>query len=238
MAENIEGLLLTSANALGVRLMPAQTDAFQKYLQLLLSWNKKMNLTAITEPREVCIKHFADSLTVLDAVSLKKGAKVIDVGSGAGFPGIPLKIAREDLQLTIVDSLQKRLTFLEEVLDKIHLTADLLHGRAEELGREKSMRAKFDLVTARAVAPLNVLCEYCMPFVKMGGYFVAMKGPNAEEELEAAKNAIEVLGCELEQTKQFVLMDGSSRNLLVFKRVKGFSIEYPRHGSKIAKKPL
>lgn len=238
MAENIEGLLLTSANALGVRLMPAQTDAFQRYLNLLLSWNKKMNLTAITEPREVCIKHFADSLTVLDAVTLKRSAKVLDVGSGAGFPGLPLKIARDDLQLTIIDSQQKRLNFLEEVLEKINLTADLLHGRAEELGREKKLRVKFDLVTARAVAPLNVLCEYCMPFVKMGGYFVAMKGPNAEEELEAAENAIQVLGCELEQAKKLILMDGSSRTLLVFKRTKGFSMEYPRHGSKIAKKPL
>lgn len=238
MAENIEGLLLTSANALGVRLMPAQTDAFQRYLNLLLNWNKKINLTAITEPRDVCIKHFADSLTVLDAVELKKGAKVLDVGSGAGFPGIPLKIAREDLQLTIIDSLQKRLTFLEEVLEKIHLSAELLHGRAEELGREKKLRVKFDLVTARAVAPLNVLCEYCMPFVKMGGVFVAMKGPGAEEELAAAQNAIQVLGCELAEKKNFLLMDGSSRTLLVFRRVKGFSMEYPRHGAKIAKQPL
>lgn len=238
MVENIEGLLLSSANALGVRLMPAQTDAFQRYLNLLLSWNKKMNLTAITEPREVCIKHFADSLTVLDAVSLKKDAKVLDVGSGAGFPGIPLKIAREDILLTIIDSQEKRLKFLEEVLNKIHLTARLIHGRAEDLGREKDLRAKFDLVTARAVAPLNILCEYCMPFVKMGGYFVAMKGPNAEEELEGAKNAIQVLGCELEESKKLMLMDGSNRTLLIFKRTKGFSMEFPRHGSKIAKKPL
>lgn len=238
MAQNIQGMLLTSATALGVRLMPAQLDAFQKYLELLLSWNKKMNLTAITEPTEVCIKHFADSLTVLDSVELKRHAKVLDVGSGAGFPGIPLKIAREDLMLTIIDSQQKRLNFLEEVLKKINLTANLLHGRAEELGREKELRAKFDLVTARAVAPLNVLCEYCMPFVGKNGYFVAMKGPNADEEQEAAKNAINVLGCELVEKKQFVLMDGSTRNLLVFKRTKGFSMEYPRHGSKIAKKPL
>ena len=135
MAENIQGLLLNSANALGVRLMPAQTDAFQTYLELLLEWNKKMNLTAITDPREVCIKHFVDSLTVLDAVEPKTNAKVLDVGSGAGFPGIPLKIAREDIQLTIIDSLQKRLTFLQEVLDKTHLSAELLHGRAEDFGR-------------------------------------------------------------------------------------------------------
>ncbi|MDD5953378.1 MAG: 16S rRNA (guanine(527)-N(7))-methyltransferase RsmG [Oscillospiraceae bacterium] len=238
MAENIEGLLLTSANALGVRLMPAQTNAFQQYLTLLLSWNQKMNLTAITEPRQVCIKHFVDSLTVLDAIELGQFAKVLDVGSGAGFPGIPLKIAREDIQLTIIDSQQKRLNFLQAVLDKIHLSAELLHGRAEDLGREKKMRVKFDLVTARAVAPLNILCEYCMPFVKKNGCFVAMKGPNADEELAAAKNAIDVLGCELADVKKTMLMDGSSRTLLCFRRVKGFSMEYPRPSAKIAKKPL
>ncbi len=238
MAENIQGLLLNSANALGVRLMPAQTDAFQTYLELLLEWNKKMNLTAITDPREVCIKHFVDSLTVLDAVEPKTNAKVLDVGSGAGFPGIPLKIAREDIQLTIIDSLQKRLTFLQEVLDKTHLSAELLHGRAEDFGREKNLRVKFDVVTARAVAPLNLLCEYCMPFVKKKGFFVAMKGPNYKEELEAAQHAIDVLGCELVGVKEFMLMDGSTRNLLLFQRVKGFSMEYPRPGTKIAKKPL
>ena len=238
MAENIEGLLLSSANALGVRLMPAQTDAFQRYLNLLISWNKKMNLTAITEPRDICIKHFADSLTVLDTVTLKPRAKVLDVGSGAGFPGLPMKIARDDLQLTIIDSQQKRLTFLEEVLKKINLTAELLHGRAEDLGREKKLRVKFDLVTARAVAPLNLLCEYCMPFVKMGGAFVAMKGPDVTEELSQAQNAIQTLGCELAEEKKLSLLDGSGRTLLVFKRTKGFSMEYPRPGTKIAKKPL
>lgn len=238
MAENIGGLLLAQANALGVQLMPAQIDAFQRYLELLISWNKKMNLTAITEPREVCIKHFADSLTVLDAVNLPKGAKILDVGSGAGFPGIPLKIARPDLRLTIIDSQQKRLTFLEEVLKKINLEGELLHGRAEDLGQDKSLRVKFDLVTARAVAPLNLLCEYCMPFVKSRGFFIAMKGPNADEELANAQNAIETLGCELVENKKLILMDGSNRTLLAFQRTKGFSKEYPRPGTKIAKKPL
>lgn len=238
MAENIEGLLQSSASALGVRLMPAQTDAFQRYLNLLVSWNKKMNLTAITEPRDICIKHFADSLTILDAVTLPQKAKVLDVGSGAGFPGLPLKIAREDLQLTIIDSQQKRLTFLEEVLKKINLTAELLHGRAEDLGRDKTLRVKFDMVTARAVAPLNLLCEYCMPFVKKNGVFIAMKGPDVTEELAQAQNAIETLGCELVEEKKLNLLDGSGRTLLVFRRVKGFSMEYPRPGTKIAKKPL
>lgn len=238
MAENIEGLLQMSASAYGVRLMPAQTAAFQKYLELLRSWNKKMNLTAITEPKEVCFKHFVDSLTVLDAVKLPQFAKVLDVGSGAGFPGIPLLIARNDLQLTLLDSQQKRLTFLEEVLKKIHLEAMLLHGRAEELGHDKDLRVKFDLVTARAVAPLNILCEYCMPFVKRNGYFVAMKGPNADEELAQAENAVKTLGCELVDNKKLLLMDGSRRTLLVFRRKGGFLNEYPRLGTKIMKNPL
>ena len=129
-----------------------------------------MNLTAITEPRDVVIKHFADSLTVLTAVELKRGARVIDVGTGAGFPGIPLRIAREDLQMTLLDSQQKRLDFLQEVCKKIRITADAVHARAEEAGREKAYRMKFDLAVSRAVAPLNVLCEYCMPFVRMGAY--------------------------------------------------------------------
>lgn len=238
MAENIEGLLQMSASAYGVRLMPAQTAAFQKYLQLLQSWNKKMNLTAITEPREVCYKHFVDSLTVLDAVKLPQFAKVADIGSGAGFPGIPLLIARSDLQLTIIDSQKKRLTFCEEVLKKTNLQANLIHGRAEELGHDKDLRVKFDLVTARAVAPLNILCEYCMPFVKRNGYFVAMKGPNADEELAQAEKAVQILGCKLVENKKLMLMDGSKRTLLVFKRVAGFLDDYPRLGTKIVSKPL
>ncbi len=226
------------ASSLGVKLMPAQTASFQKYLELLVKWNKKINLTAITEPREVCIKHFTDSLTILDAINLPQFAKVLDVGSGAGFPGLPLKIARKDIRLTVIDSQQKRLDFIQEVLKKINLEAELLHGRAEDLGHDKELRVGFDLVTARAVAPLNVLCEYCMPFVKSRGFFVAMKGPNADEELKEAENAINELGCPLVENKKLTLLDGSRRALLIFQRKGGFSKDYPRPGAKIAKKPL
>ena len=235
MAENIQGLLLNSANALGVRLMPAQTDAFQTYLELLLEWNKKMNLTAITDPREVCIKHFVDSLTVLDAVEPKTNAKVLDVGSGAGFPGIPLKIAREDIQLTIIDSLQKRLTFLQEVLDKTHLSAELLHGRAEDFGREKNLRVKFDVVTARAVAPLNLLCEYCMPFVKTGGIFMAMKGKN--EIAESASAAVKLLVGKIEQDISYTVND-ESRKIFIIKKISQTPTKYPRNSGQIKSKPL
>ncbi len=149
-----------------------------------------------------------------------------------------MKLYREDLKLTLLDSLNKRLTFLGEVSDRLHLDTRRIHARAEEAGRDLNLRMKFDMATARAVAPLNVLCEYCLPFVRLGGVFAAMKGPNAEEELEGAKNAIQVLGCELEEVKTFTLPDDSKRAVLIIRRKKSFSGEFPRHGSKIAKKPL
>ena len=236
--ENIEGFLRSAANALGVELFPAQTDAFQKYMKLLLTWNQKMNLTAITEPREIVIKHFADSLTILSSLEVPNGARVLDVGTGAGFPGIPLKIAKEGIELTLLDSQQKRLDFLQEVCEKIRIRAELVHARAEEVARDKKMRMKFDLVTARAVAPLNILCEYCMPFVKKGGYFVAMKGPAAQEEIEQAERAIRELGCVLQNAKELSLLDGSKRTLVICKRTTGISGEYPRTNAKMKAKPL
>lgn len=236
--ENIEGFVRSAANALGVELFPAQTDAFQKYMKLLVSWNEKMNLTAITEPRDIVIKHFADSLTILSVLDVPDRAAVLDVGTGAGFPGVPLKIARQGIALTLLDSQQKRLNFLGEVCEKIRIQADLVHARAEEAGHDKKLRMKFDLVTARAVAPLNVLCEYCMPFVKKKGYFVAMKGPAAQEEIAQAEKAVKELGCELQNAKELSLMDGSKRTLVIFRRVTGIPAEYPRSAAKIKAKPL
>lgn len=236
--ENIEGFLRSAANALGVELFPAQTDAFQKYMKLLLSWNQKMNLTAITEPRDVAIKHFADSLTILGSLDVGYGTKVLDVGTGAGFPGIPLKIASEGIELTLLESQQKRVNFLNEVCEKIRVQAQVVHARAEEAGRDKKMRMKYDLVTARAVAPLNILCEYCMPFVKKKGYFVAMKGPGAQDEIAGAERAVKELGCELQQAKELTLLDGSRRTLVIFRRTGGIPGEYPRTSAKIKAKPL
>ena len=236
--ENIEGFVRSAANALGVELFPAQTDAFQKYMKLLVSWNEKMNLTAITEPRDIVIKHFADSLTILSVLDVPDRAAVLDVGTGAGFPGVPLKIAKQGIELTLMDSQQKRLTFLKEVCEKIRIRADLVHARAEDAGHDKKMRMKFDLVTARAVAPLPVLCEYCMPFVKKKGYFVAMKGPAAQDEIAQAQKAVKELGCELQNAKELSLMDGSKRTLIIFQRVTGIPVEYPRSAAKIKAKPL
>ena len=225
--EDIRAFLAENAEKMGICLTDEQTEKFQTYAELLVEWNEKMNLTAIKDPREIAVKHFVDSLTVFSCIQPKKEAKVIDVGSGAGFPGIPMKLYREDLKLTLL-----------EVSDRLHLDTRRIHARAEEAGRDLNLRMKFDIATARAVAPLNVLCEYCLPFVRLGGVFAAMKGPNAEEELEGAKNAIQVLGCELEEVKTFTLPDDSKRAVLIIRRKKSFSGEFPRHGSKIAKKPL
>lgn len=236
--EDIKALLEENAEKMGISLTKEQTTKFQSYAELLVEWNEKMNLTAIKDPKDIAVKHFLDSLTIFSCIKPKKDAKVIDVGSGAGFPGIPMKIVREDIKLTLLDSLNKRLIFLEEVAKQLNLETKRLHARAEEAGRDLNLRMKFDIATARAVAPLNVLCEYCLPFVRLGGVFVAMKGPNAEEELERAENAIVILGCELEEVKSFTLPDGSKRSVLIIKRKKSFSGEFPRHGSKISKKPL
>ncbi len=231
-------LLSDYAEKIGIYLTKEQLCAFQTYAELLMQWNEKMNLTAIKEPGEIAMKHFIDSLTIFSCIELKKEAKVIDVGTGAGFPGIPMKIYREDIQLTLLDSLNKRLIFLEEVCSQLHLETKRIHARAEQAGRDFSLRMKFDIVTARAVAPLRILCEYCLPFVRFDGVFVAMKGPNAQQEIKEAQNAIQVLGCELEEVQTFVLPDGSCRSILVIRRQKSFSGEFPRHGSKIAKNPL
>ncbi len=236
--ENIRAYLAENAEKMGICLTEAQTEKFQIYAQLLREWNEKINLTAITEPEEVAVKHFIDSLTVFSCIEPKEGAKVIDVGSGAGFPGIPMKLYREDIKLTLLDSLRKRITFLDEIGKQLQLDIKCIHARAEEAGRDLALRMKFDIAVARAVAPLNILCEYCLPFVRMGGVFAAMKGPGGKEEAAGAKNAIQLLGCELEEIKTFVLPDSSKRTVLLIRRVKSFSGEFPRHGSKIAKKPL
>lgn len=236
--ENIEKLLSESMVQYGSTLTAEQTAKFQTYMELLLDWNEKVNLTAIKEPKEVAIKHFMDSLLLLDAVPLKQGAKVIDVGTGAGFPGIPAKLVRRDLKLTLLDSLNKRLTFLQQVCDSLELNGELVHARAEEGGRRKDLRERFDLATARAVAPMNLLCEFCLPFVKIGGCFAAMKGPGLPEELEAAQKAITLLGGKWKETKSYQLPDGSIRMIAVIEKIRTTSDIYPRHGSKIAKNPL
>lgn len=236
--QNIEAALIEAAAGYDISLTPEQAALFQRYMELLLEWNEKINLTAIVEPQQVLEKHFLDSLLLAKAIELPQNAKVIDVGTGAGFPGIPLKILRPDLQLTLLDSLQKRLNFLKEVCTTLQIEAELVHDRAEEGGRRPQLREAFDLSCARAVAALPVLCEYCIPFVKQGGTFAAMKGPSAAQELEASARSAALLGSHMGKLKEFTLPDGSARSIVLFKKRSATSDKYPRHGSKIAKNPL
>lgn len=211
---------------------------FEIYYNLLVSWNEKMNLTAITDPEGVLIKHFYDSLLFFKAAQVKKGAQIIDVGTGAGFPGLVLKIARPDIKLTLLDGLNKRLTFLEAVLMETGLEAELVHMRAEEGGKDKKYRERFDFATARAVKVMPVLCEYCLPFVKTGGNFIALKGATGKEELEASKNALKLLGGKTESVIEENLPEGDKRILINVKKISQTSPKYPRDNAKIAKNPL
>ena len=221
----------------GMDLTDEQCAQFEKYYNLLIEWNSKINLTRITEPYEVAVKHFADSLTLLKYYAVPEAAKVIDVGTGAGFPGIPLKIARPDIKLTLLDSLNKRLSFLSEVCDEIGIEAELVHSRAEDGSKDTKYREKYDLAVSRAVARLNVLSEYCLPYVKVGGSFAAMKGPELNEELNEAKSAIQTLGGKINAVNEFALKD-SGRTIVVIEKAARTPKTYPRHGSKIKSKPL
>ena len=213
-----------------------QLEQFDVYAELLVEWNSKMNLTAITEPDEIVIKHFADSLAFLEHAVLPENARVIDVGTGAGFPTVPLLIARPDIKLTLLDALNKRLTFLDEVLKKCGLTAELVHSRAEELGKNNEYRERYDIATARAVAPMNVLSEYCLPFVKVGGCFAALKGSN--DDVSAAEKAINELGGKLESNVSYKLSNGDNRSIVLVRKISQTSTRYPRNNKKIATKPL
>lgn len=224
---------------IGIMLDSKALERFQKYMELVLEWNNKINLTSITDVDEFIVKHFYDSLTLLTAVNIPINAKVIDVGTGAGFPGIPLKIVRPDIRLTLLDSLNKRLVFLSDhVLKNIELSANVVHGRAEEISKDKKFREKFNIATSRAVANLSALSEYCLPFVKVGGVFAPMKGSNIQEELDGSKNAVSLLGGELAKVTELKLPDESKRNIVVIDKIKSTPEKYPRRGVKINKNPL
>lgn len=231
-------LMISDAERLGISLTDEQLSRFEKLSDLLVEQNKTMNLTAITDPDGIAVKHFADSISVLTAAEMPQGAKVLDVGTGAGFPGIPLLIVRPDLDLTMIDSTAKKLKYVENTVNELGLTATTLHTRAEEAGQSKEYREKFDFVCSRAVAALNVLCEYCLPFVKQNGLFIAMKGAKAQEEIDGAKSAIKLLGGKIIAEKSFSLSDGGERTLVVIKKISQIPPKYPRPSAQIAKKPL
>lgn len=231
-------LMISDAERLGISLTDEQLSRFEKLSDLLVEQNKTMNLTAITDPDGIAVKHFADSISVLTAAEMPQGARVLDVGTGAGFPGIPLLIMRPDLDLTMIDSTAKKLKYVENTVNELGLTATTLHTRAEEAGQSKEYREKFDFVCSRAVAALNVLCEYCLPFVKQNGLFIAMKGAKAQEEIDGAKSAIKLLGGKIIAEKSFSLSDGGERTLVVIKKISQIPPKYPRPSAQIAKKPL
>ncbi len=234
----VKELFQARAKELGWTVNDRQGEQFQRYWELLVEWNEKMNLTAITQPEEVVEKHFLDSMTLLSWGKLRQGARVIDVGTGAGFPGIPLKIMRPDIDLTLLDGTQKRLNFLGEVCRQLHISSTRVHKRAEEAGLDKTMRERFDLAVARAVAPMNILAEYCMPLIKMKGHFIAMKGPGGSEELREADHALEVLGSGEPEVLTFTLPQAGERQLIVCQKLRFTPKGYPRHGGTIGKHPL
>ena len=210
---------------------------FDLYLKELLAWNEKFNLTSITNPKEIRLKHFEDSLALLKVIPLTS-QKVIDIGAGAGFPGIPLKIACPKIKLTLVEATRKKVDFLKHIVEILKLKdVDIIWGRAEELGKEK--RESFDLAVSRAVARLNVLAEYCLPFVKIGGYFVAYKEEKVEDEVTEAENAVHILGGKLKEIKKVILPNSDiTRSLVMIEKVSLTPIKYPRRAGMAKKKPL
>lgn len=213
---------------------------FQKYKELLVEWNQKMNLTGIEDEKEVFIKHFLDSISAVTKGYIQNGMSLIDVGTGAGFPGMPLRICLPELKVTLLDSLNKRINFLQEVASKLSIDdIEFIHGRAEDFGKNEDYREKFDIATARAVAGLPVLMEFCVPFIKVGGYFVCLKGPNANLELEESKKAMEVLGVEYIEKIDVKLPEiDLNHNILIFKKVKNTPSKYPRKAGKVSKNPI
>ncbi len=213
-------------------------ERLREYERLLVDWNEKINLTAITEPDEVAEKHFYDSVYPFSLFEVPLGASVIDVGTGAGFPSCPLKLFRNDIKLTLLDSLNKRINFLAALSESIGLGAVCVHARAEELGRSGEYREKFDIACARAVANLRDLCEYCLPFVKVGGVFAALKGSAGREELEEAKSAVKTLGAKVESVFDYTLPSGDSRTLIILRKVSPTPPKYPRNKGQMSKHPL
>lgn len=235
----IKNLLQNYIKDYKITLTKNQYEQFQKYFELLAEWNEKMNLTAITDESGVALKHFADSLSLLNFVDIPQNSSLVDVGTGAGFPGVVLKIARPDIKLTLIDSLNKRLVFLGEVCAQLGIEAELIHSRAEDGARDEKLRESFDFAVSRAVARMNVLSEYCLPYVKVGGAFCAMKGAQANEEFKESLNVINTLGGKLEKKYFFELPEnGGERAIAVVRKVRNTPQKYPRQSGKIKAKAL
>ena len=232
--------LIKGTNQMNIELSHNQKDSFILYKELLKEWNQKINITSITEDVEIDIKHFLDSLTPIETNLINGKKSLIDIGTGGGFPGVPLKIYNEELEVTLLDSLNKRIIFLNEVIKELGLkNINAIHGRAEELGRKGEYREQYDICISRAVASLDTLLEYCMPFVKKGGHFISMKGPEVDEELKDSQRAINLLGGKLIDTKIFTLPESDIRHsLIIIEKIRETPTKYPRAGGKPKSKPL
>ena len=233
-------LLQQGLQQLNIDATPESLTQFELLKGLLIEWNEKINLTAITESDEVDIKHFIDSATCLATGYIKDNHEIIDVGTGAGFPGVPIKILNASLKVTLLDSLNKRIKYLEEVVNKLELKdVTLVHSRAEDGGMNKNYREKYDIALSRAVAAMNVLCEYCLPFVKVGGYFICQKGPSYKDELDSAAKAIDVLGGKIKDVKGYKLPNSEiTHYVIIIEKVKETPLKYPRKPGKPAAEPI
>ncbi len=236
---NLEEFLIDfkdKANKINITISDEQIKEFYEYMNLLLEWNEKINLTAITEPKEVIMKHFIDSITVEKYIN--NSDLVADIGTGAGFPGIPLNIVKNNANYVLVDSLNKRINFLNEVINDLNLkNIKTVHSRVEDFA--KNNREKFDVATSRAVAALNILLEYLLPLVKVGGICVCMKGSNIKEEVSNAKKALEVLGGKIEKIEEIILPDSDvKRNIIIIRKVKNTPNKYPRKAGMPSKEPI
>lgn len=240
MTEYNTNIFKSDLDAFGITLTEKQIEQFLKYYEMLVEWNEFMNLTAITEYDEVIKKHFIDSISLIKAYDVTKSVSVIDVGTGAGFPGLALKIAYPNLQVTLLDSLNKRIQFLNEVISKLELEGvETIHGRAEDFAKPGKLREKYDLCVSRAVANLSTLSEYCLPFVKVGGQFISYKSEKITEEMSAAGNAIKLLGGKVKDQIEFQLPDSDIyRNLFVIEKVKETPKKFPRKAGLPSKEPL
>jgi 16S rRNA (guanine527-N7)-methyltransferase len=228
--------LIEKASKIDVQINEEQVEKFYNYMNLLLEWNEKINLTAITEPKEIILKHFIDSITIQKYIN--KNDKIVDVGTGAGFPGIPLNIIKDSAKYTLVDSLNKRIKFLDEVINEIELkNMNTVHARIEDFAKEN--RENYDIATSRAVAALNILLEYLLPLVKIGGTCICMKGSNVKEEIANSKNALEILGGKIEKVEEIILPESDMvRNIVIIKKVKNTPTRYPRKAGIPVKEPL
>lgn len=231
-------LIVNGSKELNIPLNDIQVNQLLDYAKLLVEWNEKINLTAITDDEGIATKHFLDSLTAINTGFVK--GKVIDVGTGAGFPGLVLKIAKPEIKLTLLDSLNKRINVLKDISEKLSINdIEFIHSRAEDCGKNKAYRAKFDTVVSRAVANLTVLAEFCIPFLKQGGYFLALKGPSADEEIKDAKRAIKVLGGKIEDVVEVdIPFTDLKHKIIIIKKVGQTPMKYPRKSGIATKTPI